>query len=66
MTDNGFNIFYECAARSSPSERRCTSSWGDIKMYTSGSIPNLQRILIIEINESGAIVQGIQINCYEK
>ena len=57
MTEKGFNLFDECAARCVhlfPQEEECTSSsWGDSKMYTSGSIANSQRILT-EINESGA------------
>ena len=39
MTDKGFNIFDECAARCEhlfPQEEECTSSsWGHNKMYTS-------------------------------
>ena len=39
MTDKGFNLFDECAARCVhlfPLEEECTSSsWGDSKMYTS-------------------------------
>ena len=60
MTDKGFNLFDECAARCvhlSPQEEECTSpSWGGSKMYTSGSIANSQRMLT-EINESGAIAK---------
>ena len=60
MTDNGFNLFDECAARGvhlSPQELQCTfSSSGDSKMYTFGSIANSQRMLT-EINENGAIVK---------
>ena len=56
MTDNGFNLFDECAARCVhlfPQEEECTSSsWGDSKMYTSSSIANSQRVQT-EINESG-------------
>ena len=41
----------------SPQEEECTSSsLGDSKMYTSGSIANLQRMLS-EINKSGAIAK---------
>ena len=57
ITDKGFNLFNECAARCvnlSPQEEGDTySSWGDSKMYTSGSIANLQRMLT-ETNEVGA------------
>ena len=60
MTDRGFNLFDECAARCvhlHPKEEEYTSSsWGDSKMYTSGSIANSQRMLT-EINESGAIAK---------
>ena len=56
MVDKGFNRFDECAARCAhllPLEEECSSSsWGDNKMYTSGTLPNLQRMLT-EINESG-------------
>ena len=57
MTDKGFNRFDECAARCAhlrPQEET-SFSWGDSKMYTSGSIANSQRMLTIEINESGVI-----------
>ena len=60
MTDKGFNLFDECAARCIhlfPQEEKCTSSsWGDSKMYTSGSIKNSQRMLT-EINKSDAIAK---------
>ena len=60
MTDNGFNLFDEYAARCVhlfPQEEECTSSsWGDNKIYTSGSIANTERMLP-EINESGAIAK---------
>ena len=60
MTDRGFNLFDECAARCvhlRPKEEEYTSSsWGDSKMYTSGSIENSQRMLT-EINESGVITK---------
>ena len=40
-------------------QEECTSSsWGDSKMYTSGSITSSQRIPT-EINESGAIAKII-------
>ena len=62
MTDKGFNLFDECAARCvhlSPQEEECTSpSWGGSKMYTSGSIANSQRMLT-EINESDKDTKGI-------
>ena len=63
MTDKGFNIFYECAARCvhlSPQEEEeecASSSWGDNKMYASGNIANSQRMLLTKINESGAITK---------
>ena len=48
MTDKGFNLFYECAARCVhlfPQEEECTSYFrGDSKMYTSSSIANSQRM----------------------
>ena len=60
MTDKRFNLFDECAARCSHlglQEEECTSSsWGDSKMYISGSIVNSQRMLT-EINKSGAIAK---------
>ena len=60
MTDKGFNSFGECASiwvNLLPQEEECTSSsWGDIKTYSSGSIANSQRMLI-EINESGLITK---------
>ena len=60
MTDKGFNLFDECAARCVhlfPQEEECTSpSWGDNKMYTSSCIANSQRILT-EINGSGVITK---------
>ena len=60
MTEKWFNLFDECAARCVhlfPQKEECTSSsWGDSKMYTSGSIANSQRMLT-EINESGATVK---------
>ena len=61
MTDKGFNIFIECAARCVhlfPEEEECTSSfWEGSKMFTSGKIPHSQRTLA-EINKSGAIDEG--------
>ena len=60
MTDKRFNIFDGCAAKCIhlfPQEEECTSSsWGDSKMYTSGSIANSQKMLT-EINDSDAIVK---------
>ena len=60
MTDKGFNLFDECAARCVhlfPQEEECTScSWGDSKMYTSSSIANSQRMQT-EKNESGTIAK---------
>ena len=60
MTDKGFNLFDTWAARCvhmSPQEEECTSSsWGDSKMYTSGSIANLQKMLT-EITKSGALAK---------
>ena len=56
MIDKVFNLFDECASRCvhlSPQEEGCTSSsWGDSKMFTSGSVVNSQRMLT-EINEGG-------------
>ena len=60
MTGKGFHAFDECASRCvhlSPLEEKCTSSsWGDSKMNTSGSIASSQR-MTTEINESGAIAE---------
>ena len=60
MTEKRFNLFDEFAVRCVymfSQEEECTfSSWGDSKMYTSGSIANSQRMLT-EINESGAIAK---------
>ena len=60
MTDKRFNLFDRCAAKCVhlfPEEEECTSSsWGDSKMYTSGSIANSQKMLT-EINDSDAIVK---------
>ena len=47
MTDRGLNLFNECAVRCAHLflvEEECTS-WGDSKMYTSGSRANSQRML---------------------
>ena len=60
MTDKVFDLFDEYAVRCVhlfPQEEECTSSsWGDSKMYTPGSLANLQRMLT-EIKKSGAIVK---------
>ena len=61
MEDKGFtNLFDECAFRCvylfHKEEEHTSSSWGNSKMYTSGSIVNSQRMLN-EINENGAIVK---------
>ena len=60
MKDKGFNRFGEYATRRLPlfpQEEECTSSsWGDSKMYTSGSIANLQKMLT-EITKSGALAK---------
>ena len=64
MTDKGLNLFDECASRCvhlSPQEKECTSSsWGNSKMYTSGSIASSQRVLN-KIKETCAIAK-IRIN----
>ena len=56
MADKEFDLFKECAARCAhlfPQDEECTSSsWGDSKIYTSGSITNSQKMLT-EINKSG-------------
>ena len=63
MTDKGFNLLDECAARCVHlflKEEECTfSSWGDSKMYIYDSIASSQRMLT-EINES-AIITKIRI-----
>ena len=55
-----FNLLDECAARfvhPFPQEEECTSSsWGDSRMYTCGSIANSQRTLT-EISKSGTIAK---------
>ena len=60
MKDKGFNLFDKCAARCAhlfPQEEQCSSSsWGDSKMYTSGSTANSQMILT-ETNEINAITK---------
>ena len=60
ITDKGFNLFDDCAARCAyifPHEEGCTSSsWGDSKMHTSDSIANAQRMLT-EVNEIGVIAK---------
>ena len=60
MTDKGFNLFDECPSRCVnlfPQEEEYTScSWGNSKMYTSGSIENSQ-MMLTEIIESGAIAK---------
>ena len=60
MTDKGFNLFDECAARCVhlflQGEGCASFSWGDSKMYTSGRIANSQTMLT-EINKSGAITK---------
>ena len=60
MTDQGCNLFDECSARCvylSPQEEECTSSsWGDSKMFRSGSIANSKRMLT-EINNSGTMAK---------
>ena len=60
MTDKRVNLFDECIARCVhlfPEEEECTSSSrGESKMYTSGSVENSQRMLT-EINESGVITK---------
>ena len=47
MAVKGLHLFDECAAKSvhfSSQEKGCTSSsWGDGKMYISGTIANSQR-----------------------
>ena len=49
MTDKEFNVFDEYASRyvqMSPQEEECnSSSWGDNKMSTFGSIASLQTII---------------------
>ena len=60
MRDKGFNYFDERGSRCvhlPPQEEECTSSsWGDSKMYTSGSIASPQRMLT-EKNENGTIAK---------
>ena len=64
ITDKGFSVFDGCTSRcvnQSPQEeelqQECnSSSWGESKVYTSGSIASSQR-MPTEINESGAIAK---------
>ena len=60
MRGKEFNIFDECGARFvhlfPQKEEYTSSSWGDSKMYRSGSKANSQRMLT-EINESDTIVK---------
>ena len=60
MSRKWFNLFHVCASwyvHLPPQEEECTSSSiGDSKMHTSGSIANSQRMLT-EINESGSIAK---------
>ena len=48
MAGKWFTVFDECAPRYvylSPQEEQCaSSSWGDSKIYTFGSIASLQRM----------------------
>ena len=59
MTDKGFNLFDECAARCVhlfPQEEECTSSsWGDSKMYTSRSIA-IYKLLWVELITNGGVI----------
>ena len=58
MADKGFNLFDEydvrCIHLHPQEEEWASSSWGDSKIYTSGSISNSRRMLT-ERNESDAI-----------
>ena len=60
MVDEGLNPFDECAAECvhlCPQEEESTSSsWGDSKMYTSGTIANSQRTPT-KINKNGVIAK---------
>ena len=56
MTDKGFNLFARCV-HLFPQEEECTSSsLGNSKMHTFGSIANSKRKLT-EINKSGVITK---------
>ena len=61
MTDKGFNLLDECAARCEhlyPQKEACiSSSRRSSKIYTSGTIANSQR-MVTEINESGAVAKN--------
>ena len=64
MTDKGLNLFDDCAAEcvyiySCPQEEECTSSsWGYSKIYTPGTIANLQTDrALTKINKNGAVVR---------
>ena len=60
MADKGLSLFDEYAAKCahlSPQDEECTSSsWGNSKTYTPGTIANSQRTPI-EINKNGAIAK---------
>ena len=60
LTDKGFSLFDEYAARCGQLSRQegkyTSSSWGNSKSYASRSIAISHRMLI-EINESGAITE---------
>ena len=60
MAEKGFNLFDECASRCvdmSLRKKSATSfSWGDNKMYKSGSLVSSRRMLT-EINERGTIAK---------
>ena len=60
MSDKGLNRFDECAAECvhlCTQEEQCTSSsWGDNKMYTPGTIANSQRTPT-KINKNVAIAK---------
>ena len=60
MVEKGVNLFDECVSECvhlCPQVEECiSSSWGDSKMYTPGTIANSQRIPN-KINKNGAIAK---------
>ena len=60
MVEKGVNLFdefvSECVHLCPEVEECISSSWGDSKMYTTGTIANSQRIST-KINKNGAIAK---------
>ena len=60
IAEKSLNLFDDCAARCVylflQEEERTSSSYGDSKMYTTGTIGNSQ-VIPTEINKNGAILK---------